>query len=180
MKFVILHGAYGSPNDNWFPWLKTELETLGHNVEVPTFPTPEGQSLKSWLNVFDGSSIDEETILIGHSLAPAFILNLLESHKARAAFFIAGFLGKIDNPDFDGINSSFMKEFDWEKIRANCKRFYLYHSKDDPYVPLEKGSYIALMLKSDLKVFENAGHFNTKAGYDKFPELLEDIKKELA
>ena len=180
MKFVIFHGAYGNPNENWIPWLKAELEKLGHPVLVPKFPTPDMQDLGNWLEVFDGSELDEQTIVIGHSLAPAFILNLLQTRKVRAAFFVSGFLGEIGDSDFDGINSSFMINFDWGKIKEHCKRFYLYHSRDDPYVPLEKSQYIALMLKSDLRVFDDAGHFNAKAGYTKFPELLEDIKKELA
>ena len=82
MKFVIIHGAYGNPSENWIPWLRESLEKLGE-VIVPEFPTPEGQSLENWRNVFDSS--DENTILIGHSLGPAFILDILERNKAKAA-----------------------------------------------------------------------------------------------
>ena len=37
-KVVIIHGANGSPEENWFPWLKKELETKGIEVIIPQFP----------------------------------------------------------------------------------------------------------------------------------------------
>lgn len=37
---IIIHGAYGNPEENWFPWLKKELEKLDCRVFVPKFPTP--------------------------------------------------------------------------------------------------------------------------------------------
>ena len=69
MKFFIIHGSYGNPNENWFPRLKKELEKEGCIVFIPEFPTPENQSLKNWMEIFNDfylSKIDENTILIGH------------------------------------------------------------------------------------------------------------------
>ncbi|MDP3988435.1 MAG: hypothetical protein Q8P80_04820 [Candidatus Levybacteria bacterium] len=58
MTFVIFHGAYGNPEENWFPQLKEELEALGQKVVVPKFPTPQNQNLESWMKVFE-STFDE-------------------------------------------------------------------------------------------------------------------------
>ncbi len=78
---IIIHGSYGSPEKNWFPWLKEELEKSGCNVFVPEFPTPKSQSLDAWMNVFKGyeHSLNRNSILVGHSLGCAFILNTLEN-----------------------------------------------------------------------------------------------------
>lgn len=177
----IIHGAYGNPGENWFPWLKDEIEKLDIKAYVPKFPTPENQSLGSWMKVFGGYKdlVDEDTVFVGHSLGPAFILSILEKldRPVKACYFVSGFLGDLGNPDFDSINKSFTtKRFDWEKIKRNCGEFYLYHSDDDPYVPLEKAKYLAQKLGVKVKVIKGAGHFNASAGYYKFEVLLNDIK----
>lgn len=178
MKAIIIHGTEGSPEGNWFPWLKDELEILEVEVSVPRFPTPENQSLENWMKVIDDYSIDEDTILIGHSLGPAFILSLLEKYKAKAAFLVAGFVGSIGAEPYDTYNKSFcMKDFDWDKIKQNCKKFVVINGEDDPYVPLEKGRELAEKLGTDIFVIKNAGHLNEESGFTRFDFLLEKIKE---
>jgi len=181
-NIIIIHGSYGNPDENWIPWLKSELEKLKCAVFVPKFPTPENQSLESWRKVFEKykQHVNENTILIGHSLGPAFLLDLLEKldKPVKSAFFISGFLELLGNPDFDEINKTFVdRDFDWDKIKNNCKKLYIYHSDNDPYVPIKKATELAEKLDSKVIEIKNAGHFNEKAGYNKFELLLEDIKK---
>lgn len=65
----IFHGTAGSPEGNWFPWAKRELEALGIPTTVPRFPTPEGESLEAWLEIVaeQKEKIGPDTLLIGHS-----------------------------------------------------------------------------------------------------------------
>lgn len=183
-KVFLIHGTYGNPNENWLPWLKKELEKMGCAVFAPEFPTPEGQTLENWMGVFEEylNLIGSDTIVVGHSLGPAFILAVLEKieEPIRAAFFIAPFIDSLDNPDFDKINRTFVdRKFDWDKIKKNCSKFVVFHSDNDSYVPLEKAEKIAENLGVDVIVVKRAGHFNEKAGYKKFELLLEKIKQEL-
>lgn len=179
-KILIIHGAYGNPEENWFPWLKGELEELRHQVFIPRFPTPENQTLENWLKVFEEYSPDEDTVVVGHSLGVPFLLTVLEKQKVKAAFFVAGFCNLLGKEQFDQINKTFVeKKFDWEKIKTNCKKFYLYHSDNDPYVNLEKSEELGKRLGVVAKVIEKAGHFSTEtANYKEFSGLLEDIKEE--
>jgi predicted alpha/beta hydrolase family esterase len=182
MNVFIIHGAYGNPNENWFPWLKKELESRCHHVIVPVFPTPENQDLEEWMKVFEPymDKINKDTIFIGHSLGVAFILSILEklTTKVKACFFVSGFIGMLDNEKFDEINSSFTnKAFNWKKIKENCNTLHMYHSNNDPYVPLEKAEELSKNIEGDLVIIKGAGHFNSDSGYIQFKRLLEDIEE---
>ena len=136
MKAFIIHGAFGHPGENWFPWLKEKLESLGWEVFIPRFPTPEGQTLENWMKVFDDylPELDENTVLIGHSLGVPFILHVLErvEKPIKACYLVSGFAKPLGNPKFDEINKSFLGKFDWDKIKKKCKRFVVFHSDNDP------------------------------------------------
>jgi len=184
MKFFIIHGSYGNPNENWIPWLKESLEKEGNEVIVPQFPLNENQNLENWMNVIKPyfNHINSQTIFIGHSIGPAFILSILEKIKTniRACFLVSGFLGLLNNEKFDEVNKIFTtKDFDWKKIKENCRNFYIFHSDNDPYVPFEKAERLSKKLNVKVIVIPNGGHLNTSAGYTRFPELLNKIKEEL-
>lgn len=173
----IFHGVGGNPHENWFPWLKEELSGRGFNVIVPQFPTPEKQTLENWMKVLEGyrEFISKNTILIGHSLGVPFALNIIEKYKVGAAFLVAGFYGKAGN-DFDpGMATFAQREFNWSKILANCKKYKVYHSDNDPYIKLEKAQQLAEKLNVKVTLIPGAGHINKSAGYTKFEKLLEDI-----
>jgi predicted alpha/beta hydrolase family esterase len=178
----IIHGAYGDPEENWFPWLKFELEKLDCRIFIPEFPTPKNQSLENWLKVFENYTkyLSENSIVVGHSLGPAFLLSVLEKldKPITAAFFVSGFTGLLNRP-IDEINKTFVdKRFDWQKIKQNCRKFYIFHSDNDSYVPLEKAEQLAKNLNINVILVKNAGHFNEEAGYTKFELLLAKIRDE--
>lgn len=180
---IIIHGTGGSPNGNWFPWLKLELEKLKFQVFVPKFPTPKGQLIENWIGEFEKykTYLDSNAIVIGHSLGPAFLLNVIQKLEKPigAAYFVAGFTGSLGLSEFDELNKSFAeKKFDWKNIRNNCKRFVVINSDNDPYVPLSKGQELAGHLGAEFVVLENAGHINIDSGFKKFERLLEIIKED--
>ena len=52
LRVVILHGAYGRPDSNWFLWLAERVQATGHETLLPRFATPQGQSLEAWLDAY--------------------------------------------------------------------------------------------------------------------------------
>lgn len=181
MKTVfIIHGTWGSPEGNWFPWMKQKLEDLWCQIFIPEFPTPDNQSLESWLEVFEGykKHINEETIFVAHSSWPAFVLSVLESidTSVQACYFASGFLGLINIESFDVLNKTIThREFDWKKIQKNCNNFYMCHGLDDPYVPLHNAQLMADNLWVEIDIIKWGGHLNEESGYTSFEYLLEKI-----
>ncbi|MCA9804714.1 MAG: serine hydrolase family protein [Cyanobacteria bacterium HKST-UBA02] len=182
MRIIVIHGSYGSPEGNWFPWLKRELESIGHQVLLPRFPTPEDQSLPIWKAVLAGEvkKIDSSCILIGHSIGAGFVLNILEDlagEPVRASCLIAGFLGDLGLPDFDAINSSFVnRDFDWTRIRANAGDVLVMSGDNDPYVPLDRGMELAGRLSVPLDIVPGGGHLNAESGFTSFPLLVDKLR----
>ncbi len=182
LKAFIIHGTGATSQSNWFPWLKAELEKMDITVFAPDFPLNEQQNLTNWLKVFEKywGIIDENTLFIGHSLGPAFILNILERAKTEvmASFLVAPFIGNLNLPEFDKVNNTFVnKDFNWSKIVKNCRAFYVYASDNDPYVPLDKSIFIANKTNATLRIMKDSGHINADSGYLKFDKLLEDVKE---
>lgn len=183
MNFFILHGVYANPESNWFPWLKKELENRNYDVVVPKFPTPLDQSLESWMRTIAKyeNKISAESVLIGHSLGATFILNYLEktSKNIKAAFLVACFHKLLGSP-YDKLNRTFVdKQFNWEKIKNSCNKFFVFASDNDEYIPLEVGQELTKNLNAELNIVHDGGHLNKEAGYDKFPELLDILRKKL-
>ena len=179
MNFFIIHGVYANPGANWFPWLKKELESRDFEVIVPKFPTPFDQSLESWLRTIKNyeEKITNETILIGHSLGTAFILNYLEktNKKIKAAILVAPF-HKLLGIEYDELNKTFVgKEFNWEKIKNSCNKFFVFASDNDEYIPFEITEELTKNLNAEITLVPNGGHLNKKSGYDIFPLLLDCI-----
>jgi predicted alpha/beta hydrolase family esterase len=177
---IILHGTGGSPQGNWFPWLKNKLEALGHRVFVPRFPTPANQSVESWCEVLrkEAPIFGADTILIGHSCGAAYILsilNVLEQPVAKS-ILVSGFIDKLGNEFYDNLNKDFIEQdFDWEKIKYNMGDAVLFHGDNDPYVPMAAAEHLSKKLDVPLTIISNGGHLNAEFGYTEFPQLLEKL-----
>lgn len=180
-RVIIVHGTQGSPEINWFPWLQRELEEIGLESIAPQFPTPEGQCLDSWRKTFrnEVGPIHEQDILVGHSTGVIFLLNVLNEleQSVKGTLLAGGFVSENGNGHYDGLNSTFLAtSLDWERVRRNAGRVFVYSGDDDPYVPFRNGVELAECLGVELTVIEGGGHLIGESGFDKFERLLSDLK----
>ncbi len=179
--YIIIHGSYGSPFENWFPWLYKKLSEAQKNVLVPQMPCGENiQDYDNWKKVLDAYKhlINEDTVFIGHSLSPAFIADYIIENKifVKKVVFAAPFYGLINIPDFDKVNSPFFIRNDLNLLGKFAHERICFISKTDPYVPNSLSFEFAEEIKAKTILVENAGHFNENAGYKEFPALLDFLK----
>ena len=62
-----------------------------------------------------------------------------------------------------------------EKFINLCSERICIYSKDDPYIKLNALQDFAKSIKAKEIVYKHSGHFNEKAGYTKFEDLLKLI-----
>jgi predicted alpha/beta hydrolase family esterase len=178
-RAFIIHGWGGSPDSNWFPWIKAELENQDFEVSVPQMPNADFPQQKEWVKYMQEliGEVDANTFLVGHSLGVIAILRFLESlsvdQKVDGAILVSGFsesLGTIPE-----IENFFKNQVDYEEIRSHCENFVVINSDDDPYVPMEKGEILRDKLGAKLIVLHSAGHINIGTGYFELPIAVEEL-----
>lgn len=185
-NIFIIHGSYGHPEENWFPWLKKELEALGHNVIVPRFPihsdSTNNHRLNEWIDEFGKykNFVNDETIIVAHSRGCVFCYHILPTFKVPIdATFLVGPWDTFQWGDVR-LESFHSKPFEWGAIRNKSKCIEVFQSTND-VIPVSEGQRIATNLHAKINIVKNAGHFNiaTYKRFVKFPLLLEQIKKRL-
>lgn len=180
-RVVVIHGTSGTPEENWFPWLRSKVKTTGSRFVMPQFPHDEAQTLPNWQAVFDREvgSLTPETILIGHSVGAVMALRLLEQvvQPVTATFLVAGFTTLLDLPDIDPLVATFVEQpFDWPRIKAMAGAAHVYQGSDDPYVPRHHADEISARLGTKPIIIAGGGHLNRKTGYGPFEALWAGVE----
>ena len=113
-NYFIIHGSFGSPYSNWFPWLRKEIEVKGFDVYTPDFPKGVGfQNYNNWSNLLKSYLISGvlniNSIIFAHSIAPVFICKFLIENqiKVKRLVFVCGFNNYLGiNEEYDAVNKS--------------------------------------------------------------------------
>lgn len=187
MKFIILHGTSADHESNWFPWLKEELEKLGHEVWVPNLPDADRPNIEKYNKFLLGESYDfSDSVIIGHSSGAVAILGLLqalpEGTKINTAVLVGSFTKRqVESPSWEMLKELFDSPFDLESIKQKADKFIFIHSEDDPYCPIDQAEFLHSKLGGDFVRFKNKGHFTQKLdpSFDKFPEILKIVEEKI-
>lgn len=186
MNVIILHGTGGCSGENWFPWLKAQLEKRRYTVFVPDLPDSDFPNGEKWANYviqnvpFD---FDEQTIIVGHSAGAALIPMLLQKlpadTKVKKTILVSGF---HDTLGWDKLKDLQNVTVDYDTVKQKVDEVILLHSDNDPYVDLSQAEWLAEKLNGQLRILKGQGHFNIGSSpkYKEFPKLLSIIVKDNA
>ncbi|KKU15578.1 MAG: hypothetical protein UX21_C0001G0002 [Microgenomates group bacterium GW2011_GWC2_45_8] len=175
-KALILHSWFSHPEDNWYPWLKSELEKKGYEVwapELPTMPT-KAPDMETMLKFVIGKNfVDENTTVIGHSLGSVLTLRLAERVKFAKGILIAGWDYNDLTPEHQGFWQTMMNHV---QIKKNVPERVTLISDNDPYVTKIIAHEMAARLGAIAVDVGAKGHFLSKDdGVSEVPEILEFV-----
>lgn len=126
-RIFIVHGWEATPESDWFPWLRRELEKRGFTVLVPAMPDPIHPKKEAWVPQLEKTAgiPDRNCYFVGHSLGCITILRYLEtlqkSQVAGGAVLVGGFGTDLEYADYKGeVSSFFSTPLDWGKIKKHC------------------------------------------------------------
>ena len=181
IRIVLIHGNAGASVDGiWFPYLKRELEGLGHQVVARTFPDPIKGRMRYWLPFLtEDIRPDENTMIVGHSSGALAAFRYAETRPLLGTFAVAGH--HLDcGFELERRSGFFDQPWDWAAIRRNQRFVVQFHSTDDPWIPVEVATQLHELTGSRFSLLEGYGHFGSyQQQMDTFPELLAAIQAEL-
>ena len=178
-NYFLIHGSFSSPYSNWLPWLHEFLESEKKSVYVPQFPTGVGyQNYDNWSKLFkyyvDLGLINENTTIIGHSIAPAFISKFLIENKIKVKklIFVCGFNNYFGiDEEYDTVNKTMYVD-NLSDVRKYSNEIICFYSDNDPYVKYETEKEFARTVGTEEILITGAGHINLESGYDTFEDIV--------
>lgn len=159
-------------------WKDSLQEDLGYTFDVyqPRMPNNSNAQYADWKKMFEKvmDKVDENVILIGHSLGALFLTKYLSenspSKRIKSVFLVAA---PFDDQSKESLGSFAIDVKKVESMAQKTGNIFLYFSKDDPVVAFsESDKYIQKLPRAILKVLDNRGHFKQ----EKFPELVADLQ----
>ncbi len=174
MRIILIPGYKATSASNFFPWLYEELRKLGHEVLTVNLPNVEAPDRDEWTKALleQVGALDDQTVIVGHSLGGAATLRFLEAAEAFTtphAVVLISTPWMINSEQFRGF---FMSELDFEVLMWKASKFVVIHSRDDKTIPFDHAEKYAKVLHAKLVEVADAGHFTGT----EYPVLLETIK----
>lgn len=182
---LILHGCCSkeeffdesipsSSNSHWLPWVQKKLITIGIPAHTPEMPQAYDPEYENWKHVFERFTIDDETLLVGHSCGAGFLLRWLGETKKHLSklILVAPWL------DLTGKRGGFLDFKIDRSIGTRVNEVHVLFSSNDKVDGVKESAEIVCraFAKAKLHDLRDKGHFTSQEMKTAaFPELLKLI-----
>ncbi|MEZ5421002.1 MAG: alpha/beta hydrolase [Vicinamibacterales bacterium] len=176
-RVILIHGNGGSTAaDGWLPFVERDLAALGLEVVNRTFPDNVRARAEFWLPFIADLGADDRTVLIGHSSGAVAAMRYAEQHRVLGSVLVA--VCHTDLGDADERASGYYRgPWRWDDIRRHQDWIGIFHSTDDPLIPVAEARFVAARLGASYFEHRDRGHFVDRA---RFPELVGFVRRRLA
>ncbi|MBI2600584.1 alpha/beta hydrolase [Candidatus Daviesbacteria bacterium] len=180
-RVIFIHRWDGIPDSDWYPFLKKELSKRGYEALILRMPETDYPKIENWVPKLKEATgeINENTILIGHSMGSQTIMRFLETlpegQKVGRVIFVAGFITLMGLTEEEKVVAKPWLEtpIDLKKVKSKADSFVAIFSDNDPFVPLEENKRVfEENLGAKVMVQHSMGHFTQNDGVTELPVLL--------
>ncbi len=180
-RAFLVHGWGGSPEREWFPWLKAELERNGFEVRVPALPDSDHPRIATWVPTLAAAvgTPDADTYFVGHSMGcqtiARYLAGLDDSTQVGGVVYVGGYFDSLtlgEDEEVEVWDEWYNAPLDLSRVKAHAPRSIAIFSDDDPYVPFENAKRFEQELGSKIIVEHGQGHFSG-VEYVQLPAALE-------
>lgn len=183
-RVFIVHGWGASPEREWFPWLKDQLQAQDIEVFIPAMPDTNHPTIETWIGTLHEAVGDlrDTDIFVGHSIGCQTILRYLEQEASRPIkgfISVAGWmtLQNLENKEEEEIAKPWLETpIDFDVVRERVQRSIAIFSDNDPYVPLQENMDVfAQQLGAQVIVEHGKGHFSEDSNIFELPIVRDTI-----
>jgi leucyl-tRNA synthetase/predicted alpha/beta hydrolase family esterase len=191
LNVLVLHGWGSDSDDNWFPWLKSELTSLGYNVEIANLPNTDVPDLSEQLKYIEETYSEwlkepEKLVVVGHSSGGYLGIKLAEKYPVAKVIGVAASFAE-DSGDYPadiaeknskGV-ASLIESYkslgvpSQEKLASENTELVFFYSADDLYLRKDlQDIFRNAFPKGLFKDFADRGHFGSGTNTTRIDELL--------
>lgn len=182
-RAYIIHRWDGSPEGDWYQWLRRELRDLGWQVDVPMMPNPAEPTIETWVDCLKNiiKNPGPDVFLIGHSIGAQTVLRYVEQltagTKLGGIMLVAPWLklNNLETPEVEEIARPWLETpINFTKIKHHTTNIEAIFSDDDYFVPVENQKLFK-KLTTKILVEGDKGHFSEEDEITALPCVLQQL-----
>lgn len=180
-RIFIIHRWEETPEGDWYPWVKNQLEQKGYHVIVPEMPDTDSPKIDTWVSKLSDTvgKLEHTDSFITHSIGAQTVLRYLESQdeKCDKVIMIAPWLELIpeslDDDEKEIARPWIETPIDFTKVNGKANSIIGIFSDNDEYVNYVENQKLFNEKLQYQGVLENGkGHFTKEEGVTELPMVI--------